>query len=118
MPWATPKATSLASNYKSTIKSLCVDLPLFVISHPLTPLCTRQATAKDSTLFKHLVTRWKLTPLPPSPTNTPRTQVDLSLAYAFVSPFHAAAVGTVWEKVSGMMVDGFEKRVVQVYGKS
>jgi ribosome-associated toxin RatA of RatAB toxin-antitoxin module len=26
-------------------------------------------------------------------------------------------VGAVWEKVSGMMVGGFEKRVKEVYGK-
>ena len=78
-----------------------------------------QATAKDSSLFKHLVTRWTLSPLPPLPSSParPRTQVDLDLSYAFASPFHAAAVSAVWEKVSGLMVSGFEKRAEEVYGK-
>lgn len=76
-----------------------------------------KATAKDSTLFKHLVTRWRLTPVPAAEGTAPRTKVDLSLAYAFSSPFHAAAVNTVWEKVSGLMISGFEKRVETVYGK-
>jgi coenzyme Q-binding protein COQ10 len=83
--------------------------------------CCLQATAKDSSLFKHLVTTWHLSPLPTSSQSAspdrPRTRVDLHLAYAFVSPFHAAAVGAMWEKVSGMMVGGFEKRVEDVYGK-
>ncbi|KAI5481061.1 nonribosomal peptide synthase [Pseudohyphozyma bogoriensis] len=77
------------------------------------------ATAKDTSIFKHLVTRWTLSPLPPTPDNPsrPLTQVDLYLAYAFASPFHAAAVSAVWEKVSGLMVDGFEKRARSVYGR-
>lgn len=47
-----------------------------------------------------------------------QTQVDLSLAYAFASPFHAAAVGAVWEKISSVMVSGFEGRAEKVYGRT
>ncbi|ORY90657.1 hypothetical protein BCR35DRAFT_274611 [Leucosporidium creatinivorum] len=74
------------------------------------------ATAKDTTIFKHLTTSWALTPQPPS-AGRPLTKVDLYLAYAFISPFHAAAVSAMWEKVSGMMIGGFEKRVGDVYGR-
>lgn len=71
-------------------------------------------------MFRQLHTRWDLASTPPmsdgvkSPNHT---NVDLYLAWAFASPFHAAAVGAMWERVSGLMVDGFEKRARQVYGK-
>lgn len=76
----------------------------------------RQATAKDTSIFKHLTTSWALTPQA-STAGRPLTKVDLYLAYAFISPFHAAAVSSMWEKVSGMMIGGFEKRVGDVYGR-
>lgn len=89
-----------------------------LLSYSLLSTHVTQATAKDSSLFKHLVTQWTLSPLAHSSSDgRPRTKVDLSLAYAFASPFHAAAASTVWERVSGMMVGGFEGRVESVYGK-
>ncbi|KAL8291908.1 hypothetical protein RQP46_002166 [Phenoliferia psychrophenolica] len=83
------------------------------------------AKARDSTLFKHLETSWTLSPssTSPSPSASPsstandRTKVDLYLAYAFASPLHAAVVSGAWEKVSGMMIDGFEKRLRSIYGE-
>ncbi|KDE05757.1 hypothetical protein MVLG_03848 [Microbotryum lychnidis-dioicae p1A1 Lamole] len=75
------------------------------------------ATANNSNIFKHLETKWSLTPLP-TRKDVPRTKVDLYIAYSFISPFHAAAVSALWEKVSGLMIDGFEKRVKTVYGPS
>ncbi|KAK4703029.1 coenzyme Q-binding protein COQ10, partial [Phenoliferia sp. Uapishka_3] len=79
------------------------------------------ARASNSTLFKHLHSSWTLTPLSVPPTaanrNRPNTKVDLYLAYAFSSPLHAVVVSSAWEKVSGMMIDGFEKRLGTIYGK-
>jgi len=70
-------------------------------------------------MFRHLVNIWTFTPLPSSPSSSdrPQTQVDLSLEYAFTSPLHAAALSTVWDKVSALMVQKFEERVGKVHGK-
>ncbi|GAA6007900.1 hypothetical protein JCM11491_006530 [Sporobolomyces phaffii] len=77
-----------------------------------------KATAKDASMFRHLVNVWTFTPLSASsPSSRPQTQVDLSLEYAFTSPFHAAAITTVWDKVSALMVQKFEDRVVEIHGK-
>ncbi|GAA5956455.1 hypothetical protein JCM21900_005336 [Sporobolomyces salmonicolor] len=78
-----------------------------------------KATARDASMFRHLVNVWSFYPLPPSPSppSTPQTQVDLSLEYAFTSPLHAAAMNTVWDKVSALMVERFEQRVIDVHGK-
>ncbi|GAA6064232.1 hypothetical protein JCM10212_006361 [Sporobolomyces blumeae] len=83
-----------------------------------------KATAKDASMFRHLVNVWSFTPLSTSssssssstPDQRPKTQVDLSLEYAFTSPLHAAAISAVWDKVSALMVDKFEQRVRDVYG--
>ncbi|GAA5924513.1 type II toxin-antitoxin system RatA family toxin [Sporobolomyces koalae] len=78
-----------------------------------------KATAKDASMFRHLVNIWSFTPVTTSslPTRQPQTQVDLSLEYAFASPLHAAAISAVWDKVSALMVQKFEDRVVHVHGK-
>ncbi|KAM0749962.1 hypothetical protein T439DRAFT_326846 [Meredithblackwellia eburnea MCA 4105] len=70
------------------------------------------AQAKDSTIFSHLLTKWSLSPVPTSPSET--TNVSLHLSYSFSSPLHAAVVSAAWEKVAGLMIDGFEKRVRDV----
>ena len=106
-----------------------VSVRLFLSSLPPSPvlnpweidahdqLRSSQAKARDSTLFKHLETSWTLSPLPSSYRSPPRTKVDLYLAYAFASPLHAAVVSGAWEKLSGMMIDGFEKRLGKVFGE-
>ncbi|KPV77075.1 uncharacterized protein RHOBADRAFT_42286 [Rhodotorula graminis WP1] len=83
-----------------------------------------KATAKDASMFRHLSTVWSFSPAPPSsssssstPASSPSTRVDLYLSYAFASPLHAAAIQSVWDKVSALMVDRFEKRVGDVHGK-
>ncbi|GAA5870722.1 hypothetical protein JCM16303_001566 [Sporobolomyces ruberrimus] len=85
---------------------------------------TVKATAKDASMFKHLVNIWTFTPVPSSSSSsssssstTPQTRVDLSLEYSFTSPFHAAAITSVWDKVSSLMVQKFEERVEKVHGK-
>ncbi|GAA6034977.1 hypothetical protein JCM8097_002123 [Rhodosporidiobolus ruineniae] len=76
-----------------------------------------KATAKDASMFRHLSTLWTFTPSPSSsPSSAPLTKVDLALAYQFTSPLHAAAISTVWDKVSALMVQKFEDRVRAVHG--
>ncbi|GAA5885102.1 hypothetical protein JCM6882_007229 [Rhodosporidiobolus microsporus] len=75
-----------------------------------------KATAKDASMFRYLANLWSFSPFPPSST-APQTRVDLSLDYAFTSPLHAAAISTVWDKVSALMVRKFEERVEKVHGK-
>jgi coenzyme Q-binding protein COQ10 len=67
-------------------------------------------------MFRHLVNVWSFTPLSSS-SSQPQTQVDLSLEYAFTSPLHAAAISSVWDKVSALMVQKFEDRVANIHGK-
>ncbi|KAK4049739.1 hypothetical protein OIO90_005320 [Microbotryomycetes sp. JL221] len=75
------------------------------------------AHAKDTSVFSHLETTWSLKSVESaSSSGLKRTQVDLYLAYAFVSPLHAAAISATWEKVSGLMIGAFEKRVAEVLG--
>ncbi|KAG0665403.1 hypothetical protein C6P46_006850 [Rhodotorula mucilaginosa] len=76
-----------------------------------------KATSKDASMFRHLSTIWSFSPAPPTPqAAAPQTRVDLYLAYAFASPIHAAAIQTVWDKVSALMVEKFEQRVREVHG--
>ncbi|BGP22207.1 hypothetical protein JCM10295v2_001085 [Rhodotorula toruloides] len=75
-----------------------------------------KATAKDATMFRQLSTIWSFSPSTPSEPSAPQTKVDLYLAYAFSSPLHAAAIQSVWDKVSGLMVEKFEQRVKNVHG--
>ncbi|GAA6006115.1 hypothetical protein JCM10207_000528 [Rhodosporidiobolus poonsookiae] len=76
-----------------------------------------KATAKDASMFRHLSTLWSFSPAPTSSPSTPQTKVDLSLAYQFTSPLHAAAISTVWDKISALMVEKFEERVRAVHGR-
>ncbi|CAE6494032.1 unnamed protein product [Rhizoctonia solani] len=95
-----------------------------------------QAIATSSTpLFKHLETTWGFQPASassPHPTNaaTPPIATDaepgpnkgptllsIDLDYQFVNPLHAVVSKAAFERVSGMMVQAFEKRCLEVYGK-
>ncbi|GJN88053.1 hypothetical protein Rhopal_001009-T1 [Rhodotorula paludigena] len=76
-----------------------------------------KATAKDATMFRHLSTLWSFTPTPSSSASSPQSRVDLYLSYAFTSPLHAAAIQSVWDKVSALMVEKFEQRVRDVHGR-
>ncbi|BGP53494.1 hypothetical protein JCM8202_001138 [Rhodotorula sphaerocarpa] len=75
-----------------------------------------KATSKDASMFRHLSTDWSFAPTSTSQPTDPQTRVDLYLAYAFASPIHAAAIQSVWDKVSTLMVEKFEQRVRQVHG--
>lgn len=67
-------------------------------------------------MFRHLSTLWSFAPTPSSQSSNPQSRVDLYLSYAFTSPLHAAAIQTVWDKISALMVEKFEQRVRDVHG--
>ncbi|CAE6422490.1 unnamed protein product [Rhizoctonia solani] len=95
-----------------------------------------QAVATSSTpLFKRLETTWRFQPASassPHPTNavSPPNSIDIEsglnkgptllsidLDYQFINPLHAAVSKAAFERVSGMMVQAFERRCLEVYGK-
>ncbi|KZT60826.1 hypothetical protein CALCODRAFT_465105 [Calocera cornea HHB12733] len=91
------------------------------------PFRSVQASAigGDNPMFKTLVTTWRFEPVPapgeqPSSTGAKEqagpTLLTLDLEYSFLNPLHAALAGAFFEKVSGMMVDAFERRCEVVYG--
>lgn len=97
--------------------------------------------AKKSPMFKSLVTTWSFSPaselsphssaspLPPSensdrPPNSSNTDphtgptlLTIDLAFAFVNPLHRIASQAVLPKVSEKMVEAFEQRCLDVWGR-
>ena len=45
------------------------------------------------------------------------THLSIDLTFAFANPIYAAASSTFFKQVSGMMVEAFEKRCAEVYGR-
>ncbi|KAF7352818.1 hypothetical protein MVEN_01248700 [Mycena venus] len=93
------------------------------------PLESVKALASSSTpLFKELTTTWRfqsiseggVSPVIPlnTSTATPATLVKLDLAFAFASPIHAAVSSSFFGQVSKLMVDAFEGRCAEVYGRN
>lgn len=72
-----------------------------------------QATASETTpLFKNLVTTWSFTPAGPQ-----STILSIDLVFAFANPLHRIASQAVLPKVAEKMVEAFETRANEVYGK-
>ncbi|KAF8605532.1 hypothetical protein BDV93DRAFT_438760 [Ceratobasidium sp. AG-I] len=100
-----------------------------------------QAIASASTpLFKKLETTWRFQPAsassphpsnsapPPPPTSGEKdpagenvdagpTLLSIDLNYEFANPLHAAVSSAAFSRVSDMMVQAFERRCLEVYGK-
>ncbi|KAK6908522.1 hypothetical protein I203_102524 [Kwoniella mangroviensis CBS 8507] len=102
------------------------------------------ATASSQTpLFKSLITRWSFSPassISPHPSNSPfpptppsqmrlpnstsptdpnigPTLLTIDLNFNFANPLHRIASQAVLPKVADKMVEAFEKRCLEVYGK-
>ncbi len=55
--------------------------------------------------------------MPAEQANTTPTLVTLDLSFAFANPVHAAVSATFFGQVSKMMVQAFEERCLDIYGK-
>ncbi|TDZ74224.1 Coenzyme Q-binding protein coq10 [Colletotrichum trifolii] len=64
-------------------------------------------------VFRSLVTKWQLRPL----TSGTGTEVDLVIRFQFANPLYSAVSAAVSEKVAGVMIQAFEKRVQSVLGR-
>lgn len=64
-------------------------------------------------VFRSLVTKWQLRPL----TSGTGTEVDLVIRFQFANPLYSAVSAAVSEKVAGVMIQAFEKRVKAVLGR-
>ncbi|KAF6812894.1 cyclase dehydrase family protein [Colletotrichum sojae] len=64
-------------------------------------------------VFRSLVTKWQLRPLTPGT----GTEVDLVIRFQFANPLYSAVSAAVSEKVAGVMIQAFEKRVKAVLGR-
>ena len=62
--------------------------------------------------FSELQGRWRFEPLGDS-----GCKISLFLEYNFSSKMVALAVGPVFNKIANTLVDAFQKRAVEVYGK-
>jgi coenzyme Q-binding protein COQ10 len=75
------------------------------------------ATAADTSLFKTMKTTWTFGPASNSAdVNSGPAKVDFDITFAFNNPVHAAAAQAFFERVSGDVMDAFEKRCREVYG--
>ncbi|KAK2065667.1 polyketide cyclase/dehydrase and lipid transporter [Colletotrichum caudatum] len=63
-------------------------------------------------VFRSLVTKWQLRPL----TSGTGTEVDLVIRFQFANPLYSAVSAAVSEKVAGVMIQAFEKRVKAILG--
>lgn len=90
------------------------------------------AVAEDTSLFKYLYTRWTIRPFPYKPPAkdqrnplhgeakadaVEKSDVNLKLEFCFANPIYAAMSRAVAPKVAQLMVEAFEKRVVELLGK-
>ncbi|KAK8017652.1 cyclase dehydrase family protein [Apiospora rasikravindrae] len=71
-------------------------------------------------VFKSLVTRWTVRPLPNTDTTGTSkvdwSEVDLSLRYRFSNPLYAAVSSAVADKLAPIMVEAFVKEAHRVLG--
>lgn len=67
-------------------------------------------TERQSDILTHLLTRWTVKPI------AHETDVTLSIEYRFANPLYSAMAGAFADKVAGLMIEAFEKRVRSVMG--
>ncbi|KAL1966397.1 hypothetical protein VTN77DRAFT_4539 [Rasamsonia byssochlamydoides] len=65
---------------------------------------------EDEGLFNYLCTRWELIPLKQEGQQQ-ETKVQLEIRFRFQNPLHTAMMSAVEDKVAGVMIEAFEKRI-------
>lgn len=75
----------------------------------------------DEGIFEYLSTRWKLVPVQSGRNgevgmSTPQTRVDLEIRFKFRNQLHAAMMSAVEDRMAGLMVEAFEKRIRELEG--
>lgn len=65
----------------------------------------------DEGLFSHLSTKWELVPLSPKGAAGSETEVKLEIRFRFQNPMHTAMMSAVEDKVAGVMIEAFERRI-------
>lgn len=78
--------------------------------------------ATEGGILTHLLTRWTVRRFPfkpPGQANTElppkeHTEVSLTIEYQFSNPMYSAMSSAVADKVAGVMIEAFEKRVKTV----
>lgn len=64
----------------------------------------------DEGLFSHLSTKWQLVPRDGTSSNT-ETEVNLDIRFRFQNPVHTVMMSAVEDKVAGVMIEAFERRI-------
>ncbi|KAK8032518.1 cyclase dehydrase family protein [Apiospora arundinis] len=72
-------------------------------------------------VFKSLITRWTVRPLPPnadtaSPSKIEWSEVNLSIRYRFSNPLYAAVSSAVADKLAPVMINAFVKEAERMLG--
>jgi coenzyme Q-binding protein COQ10 len=67
----------------------------------------------DEEVFSYLSTKWELVPTGQgqSQAEQQQTKVNLEIRFRFRNQFHAAMMSAVEDKVAGVMIEAFEKRI-------
>ncbi|KAG6003881.1 hypothetical protein E4U21_001629 [Claviceps maximensis] len=82
------------------------------------PASNKAKPASNS--FRSLVTRWDLRPVPPPAQQQQQamTEVKLNIKYQFVNPLYAAVTAPVSHELVDFMIEAFEKRASEQFGKA
>ncbi|EED16275.1 dehydrase family protein [Talaromyces stipitatus ATCC 10500] len=65
----------------------------------------------DEGLFSHLSTKWELVPKLATSSSGAETEVKLEIHFRFQNPMHTAMMSAVEDRVAGVMIDAFERRI-------
>jgi coenzyme Q-binding protein COQ10 len=87
--------------------------------HPTTTNLTSPSNIPEGTSSPSTSTSSPSVPHPTKPAdhNNSPTLLTIDLSFSFANPLHRIASQAFLPKVSDLMVEAFEKRCVQVYGK-
>jgi coenzyme Q-binding protein COQ10 len=77
------------------------------------------SAAPNGGLFESLMTRWVIKPVhgASKEEDSSATEVALIVRFQFANPAYGLAVGQVADEMAGLMVEAFEKRARELYGR-